>query len=226
MSGCIHATVRNTPTACRPWSRPSAKLPTRTAILDGELCLIDLRGAAHFYRLMAQMRTSSPDERQLMFLAFDLLHQDGVDLRGLPLSERKLDLDRLCRQSKVPYLTRVETFPDGNVLFNYCNKFGFEGIVSKRRNSRYSSGPSRHWVKVKCPNWKRDNAERWKIFNQPEHTERHRALVRKREELARVLDHLRTPGLRAGIVRELRTRVAVLEQEIAELEQAPDSRPS
>ena len=35
------------------------KLPTQSAILDGELVLIDPRGAAHFYRLMAQMRTSS-----------------------------------------------------------------------------------------------------------------------------------------------------------------------
>ena len=69
-----------------------AKLPTQSAILDGELCLIDPRGSAHFYRLMAQMRTSRPDESQLLFLAFDLLHQDGVDLRGLPLSERKRDL--------------------------------------------------------------------------------------------------------------------------------------
>jgi len=66
-----------------------AKLPTRAAILDGELCLIDPRGSAHFYRLMAQMRTSSPDESLLMFLAFDLLHQDGVDFRGLPLTERR-----------------------------------------------------------------------------------------------------------------------------------------
>ena len=48
------------------------KLPTQTAILNGELCLIDPRGGAHFYRLMAQMRTSHPDESQLMFLAFDL----------------------------------------------------------------------------------------------------------------------------------------------------------
>jgi hypothetical protein len=31
---------------------------------------------------MAQMRTSSRDEAQLMFMVFDLLHQDGVDLRG------------------------------------------------------------------------------------------------------------------------------------------------
>ena len=50
---------------------------------SGELCLIDPTGAAHFYRLMAQMRTSESDESQLMFLVFDLLHQDGVDLRGL-----------------------------------------------------------------------------------------------------------------------------------------------
>ena len=72
-----------------------AKLPTQSAILDGELCLIDPRGSAHFYRLMAQMRTSRPDESQKLFLAFDLLHQDGVDLRGLPLSE----LNAICRRS-------------------------------------------------------------------------------------------------------------------------------
>jgi len=74
------------------------KLPTQSAVLDGELVLIDPCGAAHFYRLMAQMCMSEPDEAQLMFLAFDLLHQDGVDLRGLPLSERKRDLDRLWPQ--------------------------------------------------------------------------------------------------------------------------------
>ena len=34
-----------------------AKLPPNT-IVDGELCLVDLRGAAHFYRLMTQMRTT------------------------------------------------------------------------------------------------------------------------------------------------------------------------
>jgi hypothetical protein len=33
-------------------------------------------------RNVAQMRTSDPDESQLMFLVFDLIHQDGVDLRA------------------------------------------------------------------------------------------------------------------------------------------------
>jgi bifunctional non-homologous end joining protein LigD len=62
-----------------------SKLPAQSAILDGELCLIDPRGSAHFYRLMAQMRACHPDESQLMFMAFDLLHQYGVELRALAL---------------------------------------------------------------------------------------------------------------------------------------------
>jgi hypothetical protein len=53
------------------------ELPTDSAILDGELCLIDPGGGANFYRLMTQMRTRWPEERLLVFLAFDLLHQAG-----------------------------------------------------------------------------------------------------------------------------------------------------
>ena len=75
-----------------------------------------------------------------MFMVFDLLQQDDVDLRRLALSDRKRDLDRLCRKSKVPYLRQVETFPDGAVLFDYCSKFGFEGASSQRKDLRYSSG--------------------------------------------------------------------------------------
>jgi bifunctional non-homologous end joining protein LigD len=77
-----------------------AELPTNSVILDGELCLIEAGGGANFYRLMRQMRTRRPDESQLLFMAFDLLHQDGVDLRSLPLTERKRDLTRLCRRSR------------------------------------------------------------------------------------------------------------------------------
>jgi hypothetical protein len=115
-------------------------------------------------------------------------------------------------------MRKVQTFPNGPLLLEHCSKFGFEGVVSKRQASRYSSGPSRNWVKTKCPDWKRIIAERWRIFNNPERTERQRALVRKREELARVLEQLRTPGLRQGIARELRNHLAILDREIADLE--------
>jgi hypothetical protein len=129
----------------------------------------------------------------------------------------------------VPYLRQVETFPDGAILFDYCNRFGFEGIVSKRRSSRYSSGPSRSWVKTKCPGWKRANAERHKLFEgprrsgRPELTEDQKMLARKRQELARVLERARSPGLSSGMVRELRNHVTILEREIAELERARNS---
>ena len=200
------------------------KLPTQSAILDGELVLIDPRGAAHFYKLMAEMRTRWPDESQLMFLVFDLLHQDGVDLRGLPLFERKRDLRRLCFKSRVPFMREVQTFPNGPLLFNHCNKFGFEGVVSKRLASRYSSGPSRNWVKTKCPGWKRVNSERYRLFEgaprKPELTEAQKTLAKKRLELARVIERLRSPPLSHGIARELRKQQAILEREIAELERA------
>jgi ATP-dependent DNA ligase len=66
-----------------------------------------------------------------MFLAFDLLRQDGFIWLGPPLSERKRDLDRLRRKAGVlPFLSQIETYPDGEVLLDYCNRFGFEGVVS------------------------------------------------------------------------------------------------
>ena len=71
------------------------------------------------------------------------------------------------------------------------------------------------------PDWERINDGRHKLFEgprKPELTEAQKALAKKREELARVLVLLRTPGLRQGIARELRKQVANLEREIAELE--------
>ena len=89
------------------------KLPTQSAILDGELVLIEPGGAAHFYKLMAEMRTRWPDESQLMFLVFDLLHQDGVDLRGLPLFERKRDCTGFASNPGCPSCARCKPSPMG-----------------------------------------------------------------------------------------------------------------
>ena len=36
-----------------------------------------------------------------------------MDLRGLSLTERKRDLHRLCRKSRVPFMREVQTFPNG-----------------------------------------------------------------------------------------------------------------
>jgi bifunctional non-homologous end joining protein LigD len=127
-----------------PYMRAAfASLPARAAVFDGELCLLDATGQSNFRVLHEQMRTRWPSEHDLVFMAFDLLHQDGVDLRHLPLAERKRDLERLCRRAKVPCMRQVQTFPNGQLLF--------EGVVSKRLDRPYVSGPCKCWVKVKCP---------------------------------------------------------------------------
>ena len=144
-----------------------------------------------------------------------------MDLRGLPLIDRKGDLHRLCAKSKVQFLREVQTFPNGALLFEHCAKFNFEDVVSKRTWSRYVSGPSRFWTKSKCPNWRRDNAHRHKLFEgnkrKPELTEGQKALIKKHEELARVQERLTDPDQRPGLARELRKQVATIEREIAEL---------
>jgi hypothetical protein len=42
-----------------------------------------------------------------------------------------------------------------------------EGIVSKRIDRAYVSGPSRSWLKIKCAAWRRDNQHRHKLFEGP-----------------------------------------------------------
>jgi ATP dependent DNA ligase domain len=198
-----------------------AHLPTHAAVLDGELCLIDATGAANFRRLMAEMRTRRPDEKQLAFMVFDLLHQNGVDLRELPLLERKRDLRRLCRRSRVPFMREIETFPDGQMLHTHCNYFGFEGVISKRTASRYVSGPSRSWLKVKCPDWKAENEYRHLLFEGPKKrvlSERQRELTKTRQELRCVLERMQRPALSKGMALELEKYQALLQREIAKVE--------
>jgi len=52
----------------------------------------------------------------------------------------------------------------GDVVFKHACALGCEGIVSKRRGSRYRSGHSRDWVKMKnpaAPAVKRETEEDW-----------------------------------------------------------------
>jgi ATP-dependent DNA ligase len=160
----------------------------------------------------------------MAYFAFDLLFDRDVDLRPLPLSERQRDLARLCENGRkaVPCLFLVESFPEGEPLLEWCEHYQLEGIVSKRLSSRYTSGTCRDWQKTKCDGWRQANQFRHKLFKGPRKQEpdlRVRELKKKREELARVEEHLLSPGLSQGMVKELRKHVAILEAEIAELEQ-------
>jgi ATP dependent DNA ligase-like protein len=83
--------------------------------------------------------------------AFDLLELDGRDLRLEPLVERRRLLAKLIRKPLCGLVLNEQFDHDGALVFEHACLLGCEGIVSKRKDSRYRSGRSHHWVKIKNP---------------------------------------------------------------------------
>jgi bifunctional non-homologous end joining protein LigD len=82
--------------------------------------------------------------------AFDLLMFNDDDLRRKPYVERKAILRKLVRHGRgIQYVEHVEGH--GDRLFEAVCKLGLEGIVSKKLDAPYKSGPSKAWLKIKNP---------------------------------------------------------------------------
>ncbi|MGX5846922.1 ATP-dependent DNA ligase [Mesorhizobium sp. PL10] len=123
------------------------KLPAKSFIIDGEMIAPEADGRPNFHAMHSRMTWNA---EQLAFVAFDILHKDGSDLRVLPAIERKAILWDLVKPAKgiIQYSQHVEG--SGADFFAAVDKMKLEGMVSKRRNSPYRSGESDAWVKTKC----------------------------------------------------------------------------
>ena len=75
----------------------------------------------------------------------------GQDLRREPLETRKATLASLLRGSLPGLRLNEHLVHDGESVFRHACKLGFEGIVSKRLGSRYTTGRTRNWLKIKTP---------------------------------------------------------------------------
>jgi bifunctional non-homologous end joining protein LigD len=83
-------------------------------------------------------------------LAFDLV-LSGDDVRRQPLIERERALQWVLRKSResIQYVEHAEGH--GDKLFKAVCDLGLEGIVSKKLDAPYRSGPSKSWIKVRNP---------------------------------------------------------------------------
>jgi bifunctional non-homologous end joining protein LigD len=137
----------------------AAALPVRSCLIDGEAVCCDEDGVAVFQKL--RMRR----DNAVFLYAFDLLELDGVDLRRNPIEVRKEALANLLHSKSEVGLQLNEHFHEGGeVIFRHACKLGLEGIVSKRLGSRYHSGRSPDWLKMKnpaAPAVKREAEEDW-----------------------------------------------------------------
>jgi bifunctional non-homologous end joining protein LigD len=118
-------------------------------IIDGEATVFGNTGLPDFQALRRELAKRHAD--RLIYLAFDLLYLDGHDLRAAPLVERKRALQNLLA-NRAPKIVYVEHFEmhDGEAVYRHACKLKLEGIVSKRRDSRYRSGRQETWLKLKC----------------------------------------------------------------------------
>jgi bifunctional non-homologous end joining protein LigD len=120
-------------------------------IIDGEVVALDHDGAPDFSALQAAL--SEGRSRDLIYFVFDLLFENGEDLRQLPLTERKKRLGALLARKgahgkQIKYVEHLAE-PGDAVLKSAC-KLSLEGIISKRAGAPYRSGRTESWMKAKC----------------------------------------------------------------------------
>lgn len=131
-------------------AKAAARLDATSAILDGEAVALDEHGVSNF----ADLQAAFQEERQkyITYFAFDLLHLNGHNLRGLPLSDRKRILGNLLQKTNDDAPLRVSEAIEGagESVYQRACKAGAEGIVSKLVSAEYVSGRSSSWLKLKC----------------------------------------------------------------------------
>lgn len=125
-----------------------AALPVRRVILDGEVAVVMPDGRTSFQALQNAFGASGAN---VVYFVFDLLAQDGEDLRARPLEERKARLAELVARAGGDVLRYSDhVIGGGRRFFELACRTGLEGIVSKRRNAPYLPGRGQSWVKTKC----------------------------------------------------------------------------
>lgn len=78
----------------------------------------------------------------------DLIELDGKDIRQEALEDSRAELARIVSGADaILFSETIEA--EGELVFANACEMGIEGMVSKRVGSRYSSGPTRTWVKTK-----------------------------------------------------------------------------
>jgi bifunctional non-homologous end joining protein LigD len=115
-------------------------LGVKTAIFDGEIVARDASRRPIFADLHRR-------RRQPMYIAFDLLYLDGVDLRKLPLRERRAKLEALVPEDGTVVERSLAVPAAGELLYETMFAHDLEGIVGKRLKDPYASGVK--WIKIK-----------------------------------------------------------------------------
>lgn len=134
----------------------SGALRDRTAVLDGEVAVLDSGGRSSFGALAPRMHVRDKTRAARLaaslpvtYLVFDVLAVDGSATTAMPYLRRRELLDALLPAG--PNWQVSPSFVGGGAdLLEASRRMGLEGVVAKRLDSPYRAGQrSPEWIKVK-----------------------------------------------------------------------------
>lgn len=124
----------------------AARIQARSAVLDGEVVVVDAAGHLDHEELARRLR--GEPGRPMSYLAFDLLDLDGRSLLNLALDKRRVLLRQVLRPGdEVVAVPAIAA--EGRALFDAVSAQGLYGIRARQRFSPYLAGVrSRLWRSV------------------------------------------------------------------------------
>lgn len=129
-----------------------------TALLDGEVAVVDDKGRPAFNLIQPRISVSDPNSiahlsrsNPVNLFLFDVMYLDGYDLRAVPLMERKRVLGEIVTESDRIRLSG-HFVARGREMLEAARQNGLEGIIAKRTDSKYESRRSPNWLKIKAVN--------------------------------------------------------------------------
>ena len=127
----------------------------RKCILDGELFILN-NGVTDFYEIQRRALMTDPFKIKLSagkfpatFTAYDIIYDTDHLVMDLPLMERKdLLSDIIMENDRINVSRYIEE--NGIAFFEAAKQQGLEGVVAKRKDSKYYFGKrTKDWIKFK-----------------------------------------------------------------------------
>lgn len=128
-----------------------AALGLESAWLDGEMVVANEQGVPDFQALQNAFDAGSSGK--IAYYLFDLPYLNGMDLRKVPVQQRRTALAAVLEANEDPLLRFSDAFEETpEALLNSACQMQMEGLIGKRMGSAYVSRRSNDWIKLKCKN--------------------------------------------------------------------------
>jgi len=133
----------------KPLQKEIARMKLPDGWYDGEIVVHDENGKPNFNLL--QLAFDGTNKAQIVYFVFDAPYFKGYDIRNVRLDERRPLLEQaLARKPSEMVRFSAEFGDDPAQLVVAACQVGLEGVIGKRRDSRYVTRRSPEWIKLKC----------------------------------------------------------------------------